>query len=288
MNKVALITGANSGMGKATVTALADKGFHVVMLCRSEQRGKEAYMQIMQAPGRSVYLMLGDLGSMQSVRQFCTSFKEKYSRLDVLVNNAGVITPNRRETEDGLELQFGVNHIGHFLLTLSLLDRLAQTPSSRIVVVGSGAYKVGRIHFDDISLTKGYNVVRSYSQSKLANLLFTRELARRLKESGIATIVNAAHPGAVGTQMGVDRSTGFGKTIMKLLGKVFLTPEEGARTAVFLATDASAADISGEYFYTSQIWPTSPRSHDMDAARRLFELSESICSLSFEEAIARR
>jgi NAD(P)-dependent dehydrogenase (short-subunit alcohol dehydrogenase family) len=282
MNRVALVTGANSGMGKATVAALADKGYHVVMLCRSEQRGKEAYEQIMQVPGRSVSLMLCDLASMQSIRLFCDAFKEEYNHLDVLINNAGVITLDRRETLDGLELQFGVNHIGHFLLTLSLLDTLAQTPSSRIVVVGSGAYKVGRIHFDDINLTKGYNVVRSYGQSKLANLLFVRELARRLEDSGIATTVNAAHPGAVGTQMGVDRSTGFGKTIMKLLGKVFLTPEEGARTAVFLATDASVSDISGEYFFKSQIWPTTPRGRDMSIAQRLYELSESICGLSLE------
>ena len=281
--RTALVTGANSGMGKATTAALADKGFHVVMLCRSQQRGQEAFDQIMQNPSRSLDLMFCDLGSMQSIRQFCADFKQKYGHLDVLVNNAGVITLDRRETSDGLELQFGVNHIGHFLLTLSLVDILSQTPASRIVVVGSGAYKVGHIHFNNINLTKGYNVARSYSQSKLANLLFTRELARRLKENGIATTINAAHPGAVGTQMGVDRSTGFGKTIMKLLGKVFLTPEEGSRTAVYLATDNSVSDISGEYFYKCRIWPTTSRGHDMEVALRLFELSESICGITLEE-----
>jgi NAD(P)-dependent dehydrogenase (short-subunit alcohol dehydrogenase family) len=285
-NKIALVTGANSGMGRATVAALADKGLHVVMLCRDERRGEEARAQIAQNPARSVDLMLCDLGSMQSIRRFTEAFRQKYGRLDVLVNNAGVITPARRETADRLELQFGVNHIGHFLLTLSLLGPLSQA-ASRIVIVGSGAYKIGRIHFDDYNLTRGYNAARSYGQSKLANLLFARELARRLNDRGVGVTVNVAHPGAVGTQMGVDRSTGFGKTIMKVLGTVFLTPEDGARTAVFLATDDSVAGVSGEYFYKSRVWPTSERGRDMAAARRLFDLSESICGLTLDEALTR-
>ena len=191
----------------------------------------------------------------------------------------------RHETADGLELQFGVNHIGHFLLTLLLLDTLNKTPLSRIVIVGSGAYNVGKIHFDDINLTKHYNVVRSYSQSKLADLLFARELAKRLVKCNSGVTVNVAHPGAVGTQMGVDRQTGFGKTIMKILGKVFLTPEEGAKTAVFLATDDSVSKISGEYFYRCRLRPTSKRGRDMTAAKRLFELSESICGITFDEVM---
>lgn len=272
-------------MGKATVAALADKGMHVVMLCRSKQRGKQAFDEIRQNSNRSIDLMICDLSSMQSIRDSAQSFKQKYDRLDVLINNAGVITLGRHETADNLELQFGVNHIGPFLLTLSLLDLLNNTPSSRIIIVGSGAYKVGRIHFDDINLTRHYNVVRSYSQSKLANLLFARELAERLKVYNSKVTVNVAHPGAVGTQMGVDRQTGFGKTIMKILGKVFLTPEEGSRTAVFLATDDSVSETSGEYFYKSQIWPTSKRGHDMNSAKRLFELSEDLCGVTFDEVI---
>lgn len=282
--KIALVTGANAGMGKATVAALADKGYHVVMLCRSASRGQAAYDELIQTSGRSLELMLCDLGRMQSIRDFAGAFTAKYDHLDVLVNSAGVITLNRRETADGLELQFGVNHIGHFMLTLLLLTSLSKATHGRIVVVGSGAHNVGHIHFDDINLKK-YNVVRSYAQSKLCNLLFTRELAKRLKEAGSGITVNTAHPGAVGTQMGVDRDTGFGSTIMRVLRLVFLTPEQGARTAVYLATDDSVTDISGEYFYRCRIWRSSRRSKDMQSAARLFALSESICGVTFDDAM---
>lgn len=280
--KIALVTGANSGMGKATVAALADKDIHVVMLCRSEKRGQEAFDDLMQNKARSIDLMQCDLGCLSSIRQFADAFKAKYNRLDILVNSAGVITLNRRETKDGLELAFGVNHIGHFALTLLLLEPLSKADRARIVIVGSGAHNVGRIHYDDVNLTKGYNVIRSYSQSKLANLLFARELAKRLKEADSGITINTAHPGAVGTQMGVDRDTGFGKTIMRFLRLIFLTPEQGAATAVYLATDDSVQNISGEYFYKCQIWRSSKRSRDMKSARRLFELSESISGISFD------
>lgn len=277
--KTVLVTGANSGMGKATVAALADMGARVVMLCRSEESGRQAWNEVMKEPGRDVSLMLCDLGSMESIRQFVLSYKSQYGKLDVLINNAGVITLDRRETKDGLELQFGVNHIGHFMLTLLLLDLLKNSDKGRIVVVGSGAHKVGKIHFDDINLKK-YNVIRSYSQSKLANLLFVRELDRRLKTDGIPIEVNCAHPGAVATQMGVDRNTQFGKSIVGVLKPFFLTPDEGARTAVFLAS-GGAPGVSGEYFYKSKIAKSSKRSWDMEAAKRLFELSESICGVNY-------
>ncbi len=277
--KTVLVTGANSGMGKATVAALADMGARVVMLCRSEERGRQAWDEVMKEPGRDVSLMLCDLGSMESIRQFVLSYKSQYGKLDVLINNAGVITLDRRETKDGLELQFGVNHIGHFMLTLLLLDLLKVSDEGRIVVVGSGAHKVGKIHFDDINLKK-YNVIRSYSQSKLANLLFVRELNRRLKTDDIPIEVNCAHPGAVATQMGVDRNTQFGKSIVGVLKPFFLTPEEGARTAVYLAS-GGALGVSGEYFYKSKIAKSSKRSWDMEAAKRLFELSESICGVHY-------
>ena len=143
-----------------------------------------------------------------------------------------------------------------------------------IVNVASGAHKVGRIHFDDINLTKRFNVIKAYSQSKLANVLFTRELARRVKERGIT--VNCCHPGAVATNMGVNRETGFGKTITGILKPFFLTPAEGARTAIFLATDESVKDISGEYFYKCRIAKSSKRSKDPELAKKLYELSEQL------------
>ena len=148
----------------------------------------------------------------------------------------------------------------------------------RIVNVTSGAHKTGKIHFDDINLTKGFNVIKAYSQSKLANVLFTRELARRVKDRGIT--VNCCHPGAVATNIGIDRDTGFGKTVTGLLKPFFQTPEQGARTAIFLASDDSVSDITGEYFYKCRIAKSSRRSKDMELAKKLFEFSEELVGIS--------
>lgn len=273
--KVILVTGANSGMGKATAAKLADTGARVIMLCRDMARGEAALREVSeQNSARKLELMLCDLGDMRDIRRFTDEFKERYGRLDILVNNAGVITLDRRETKDGFELQFGVNHLGHFLLTLRLIDIMPEHSGARIVVVGSGAHKAGRIHFNDINLKKDYNVVSAYGQAKLANLLFTRELAKRLDGKGIT--VNCAHPGAVATSMGVDRKTGFGKTITGLLKPLFQTPELGSRTALYLALDPAVRDITGEYFYKCKRAKSSKASKNEELARELFELSEKL------------
>ena len=271
-DKIAVVTGANSGMGMATVEALSDMGATVIMLCRSEERGKKAVAALTEGKERKLDLMICDLGDFASIRSFAQSVKEKYPRVDILVNNAGFISLDRQDTKDGIERQFGINHLGHFLLTTLLLDRMPA--GSRIVNVASGAHKVGRIHFDDINLRHGYNVVTAYSQSKLANVLFTRELAVRLKGRGIT--VNCCHPGAVATNMGVDRETGFGKTITGLLRPFFLTPAEGAATAIYLASDEAVSHISGGYFYKCRIAGSSKRSKSRRTARKLFELSEEM------------
>ncbi|MBO4457393.1 MAG: SDR family oxidoreductase [Butyrivibrio sp.] len=275
-NKLAIVTGANSGMGMATVEALSDKGIKVIMLCRNEKRGREAFQKLTEKKDRQIELMLCDLGDYSSIRSFVAQIKEKYKRLDILVNNAGFISLDRQETKEGLERQFGINHIGHFLLTTQLLDLMGE--GSRIVVVASGAHKAGKIHFDDINLEHGYNVVRAYSQSKLANVLFTKELAKRLKDRGIT--VNCCHPGAVATNMGVSRETGFGKTITGLLRPFFQTPAEGARTAIFLATDESVKDVTGEYFYRCKIAKSSKLSQDSELAKKLYEFSEELVKSS--------
>ena len=271
-DKIVDVTGANSGMGMATVEALSDMGATVIMLCRSEERGKKAVAALTGVKERKLDLMICDLGDFASIRSFAQSVKEKYPRVDILVNNAGFISLDRQETKDGIERQFGINHLGHFLLTTLLLDRMPA--GSRIINVASGAHKVGRIHFDDINLRRGYNVVTAYSQSKLANVLFTRELAVRLKGRGIT--VNCCHPGAVATNMGVDRETGFGKTITGLLRPFFLTPAEGAATAIYLASDEAVSHISGGYFYKCRITGSSKRSKSRRTARKLFELSEEM------------
>ena len=272
LNKIAVVTGANSGMGKATTRALLDEGATVIMLCRSEERGQKAYKELIKDGNSRTYMILCDLGDYDSVRNFARQVKERFGRLDILVNNAGFISLDRQETKEGIERQFGINHLGHFLLTMELLDLMGE--GSRIVNVASGAHKTGKIHFDDINLHHGFNVVKAYSQSKLANVLFTRELARRVKNRGIT--VNCCHPGAVATNIGIDRETGFGKTVTSILKPFFLTPEQGAKTAIFLATDESVKDISGEYFYKCRIAPSSKRSKDPELARRLFEFSNEL------------
>lgn len=274
MKKLALVTGANSGLGKASATELARRGYHVVMLCRDEMRGQAAWQEIRERSRGEVTLMLADLGDLASIARYCEEFKSRFERLDILVNCAGVITLDRRETRDGLELQFGVNHIGHYLLTRNLLPVIKRTPEARIVVVSSGAHKMGKIDFDNLDLKRGYSVFRAYGRSKLCNVLFTKELARRLEGSGV--IVNCMHPGAVATNIGVDRDTGFGKTVMRMLRPFFLTPEQASETVLYLACDEEVRNISGEYFYRRKPARISRLAADAALARKLWDVSEEI------------
>lgn len=279
--KIAIVTGANSGMGMATTAALADMGATVVMLCRNEKRGKEALELLKQRAERQLDLMLCDLGDFASIRNFADVFRKKYEKLDILVNNAGFISLDRQITKDGLERQFGVNHMGHFILTMKLVDLIPD--GGRIVNVASGAHKTGKIHFEDINLSKGFNVIKAYSQSKLANVLFTRELARRLQEKRI--LVNCCHPGAVATNIGVSRDTGFGKTITGMLKPFFQTPEKGARTAIYLASDENIDGITGEYFYRCRVARSSKRSKDTELAKRLFTFSVELAGGELTEKV---
>ena len=180
--KTAIVTGANSGMGFATVEALSDMGATVLMLCRNEKRGKTAITSLTAEKERKLDLIICDLGDYSSIRNAAGYIQENYPRVDILVNNAGFISLDRQETKEGVERQFGINHLGHFLLTTQLLDLMV--PGSRIVNVASGAHKVGRIHFDDINLKNGYNVIKAYSQSKLANVLFKKNWPGGIKKEG--------------------------------------------------------------------------------------------------------
>lgn len=272
--QTALVTGANSGMGLATTIALAKLGAHVVMLCRSQERGEAALAEARRAsgPDASIELMLGDLASLASIRAFAASFLAKHDVLDVLVNNAGVVTVTRQTTADGFEAMMGINHLGHFLLTHLLLDAIVRAPQGRIVNVSSGAHKIGRIDWSNPHLARGFRVWTGYAQSKLANILFTRELAKRL--AGTNATANSLHPGAVGTNIGVNRDTGFGKAVHALLRPFFLTPAQGADTAVFLASSPDVRTVSGEYFYRRKASPVSARAEDDERARQLWAWSE--------------
>lgn len=279
--KTALVTGANAGMGLATSIELVERGYRVLMLCRNQERGEKALREVEAAGGTgSAELVLGDLADLSSIRNFADDIHGRISGLDVLINNAGVVSPKRLETKDGFELSLGVNHLGHFLATNLLLDLVRAAQRGRIVVVASGAYKAGRIRFEDPHLRQNYNVIKSYGQSKLANILFARELALRTYDSGIA--VNALHPGAVLTQLGVDRGTGFGQGVYRALGKLpsFQTPAEGASTAVYLADSPEVEGISREYFYRSQPKRLDRKAENDEVAAKLWEWSEAEVGLS--------
>ncbi|WP_102716252.1 SDR family oxidoreductase [Paenibacillus castaneae] len=277
--KLVVVTGANSGMGFATTVELAKKGAHIVMLCRSKERGEQALEKALSQSGSTkLELAICDLGSLASIRSFAAYFKQKYSQLDVLVNNAGVVSLKRATTADGFEAQIGINHLGHFLLTNELLELIERAPQGRIVNLSSGAHKAGTIHFEDPNLTKGYNVVKGYSQSKLANILFTKELARRLRDTKIT--VNCVHPGAVATSIGVDRKTGFGKTVHRLLKPFFRTALEGAATAIYMASSNEISTTTGEYFIDNKIAPTARRADNAELAARLWVWSEQQVGLA--------
>ncbi|MFS1514077.1 SDR family oxidoreductase [Chengkuizengella sp. SCS-71B] len=271
--KIALITGANSGMGLATTTEIAKKGATVIMLCRNKQRGEAALETAKQHSGsQNIELMICDLGSLESIRTFVSQFKEKYYKLDILINNAGVISLKRELTSDGFEMQLGINHLGHFLLTNLLLESLNNAEEARIINVSSGAHKIGKIDLQDPFLTKRYGLMKGYAQSKLANILFTKELSKKLSNTNIT--VNALHPGAVATNIGVNRKTGFGKNLIKLVKPFFLSPEEGAATAIYLATSDEVKDTTGEYFYKKKIAFVSKVAQDNELAKKLWTWSE--------------
>ncbi|MNV27454.1 Fatty acyl-CoA reductase [compost metagenome] len=277
--KIALVTGANSGMGLATTVELARKGAKVIMVCRNRQRGEEALAAAKQkSHSVDIELMLCDLASLESIRSFAEEFTRKYPILDILINNAGVVTIKRQLTKDGFEMDLGVNHLGHFLLTNLLLEPLKAAEQGRIVVVASGAYKIGALHYEDPTLARRFNPAKAYARSKLANILFTKELAARLQ--GTRVTVNCVHPGAVGTNIGVNRETGFGKSILKLLSYFFLTPEQGADTAIYLATESDLQEVTGQYYYRRKNQELTPRAQNKQEAQRLWQWSQEQVGLS--------
>ena len=271
--KLALITGATSGMGYATAVEMAKKNYAVVMLGRNVEKGLQAAETAKRESGsQDIEFAACDLASLDSIRAFATEFIQKHDTLDVLINNAGVLTIKRQETQDGFEMQLGVNHLGHFLLTNLLLDLILDAEAGRIVNVSSGGHKWGTFYEEDPHMNKSYNVIKGYGQSKLANILFTKELALRLQDTNV--LVNTLHPGAVATNLGVDRKTGFGKTIYKILTPVFQTPAEGAATAIFLASSPDIEGVSGEYFYKKKIHKVSDAANDQELGKRLWAWSE--------------
>ena len=263
--KTMLITGATDGIGKATAQALAMQGHTVILHGRNAARGQAAVDELKKAAGHDrVDFMAADLSSLREVRQLAAAVQAKYAQLHVLINNAGVFMNERQLTEDGFEMTFAVNHLAPFLLTQQLLPLLRQSAPARIITVSSVAHQRGRINFDDLQSERAFNGYRAYAHSKLANVLFTFELAARLAGAGVTA--NCLHPGVIGTKL---LQTGFG------IGGA--TPAEGARTSVYLASAPEVETVTGAYFDDLRAVHSAPQTHDETTRRRLWEISEQLC-----------
>ena len=277
--KTVVITGGNSGIGKETARALVQAGALVFITARDKERGEAAVSDLgATSQGGQIDLVVFDLGNLADVRSGAEQILQLCHRIDVLVNNAGVVLSDRRETPDGLEATFAINHLGPFLLTSLLLDRLEQSPSARIVNVASTAHKGARhgLDFDDLQATKhSYHGMQTYARSKLANIYFTTELARRLQGTG--TTANCLHPGTVRTGYGqTGDSSGLLALGLKIGRPFFLTPEKGARTSIFLASSPEVDGVSGKYFVKCRPRVPSKAARDDAAATRLWEISEKL------------
>jgi NAD(P)-dependent dehydrogenase (short-subunit alcohol dehydrogenase family) len=275
--KTVVVTGANQGIGKATAVALAAKGARVVLVARNAEKGKAALAEV-QAAGvgvkGSAELIVGDLSSQEQVRRVAAELKASHDRLDVLVNNAGVFVPERHATVDGLEETFALNHLGYFLLTRELLDLLQATAGSRIVNVSSEAHRGAKMHWDDLQSERTrYRGFKAYGQSKLANVLFTYELARRLEGTGVTT--NCLHPGVIGSGFGQTYG-GAMSVLVKIARPFMLSPEEGARTSVYLASSPEVAGVSGKYFSKCKPVKSNALSYDVQSQQKLWSLSEQL------------
>lgn len=276
IGKLCVVTGANSGIGKETTLGLAKAGAHVVMMCRNEQRGKKAQEQIKQKSGNEqVDLLLVDFASQASIRQAAAEFKTKYGRLDVLINNAGALFMSRQKSADSIEKTFAVNHLGYFLLTELLLDVIKASAPARIINVSSGTHYNGEINFEDIELKHGYNAMKSYAQSKLANVHFTYELARRLTGTGVT--VNCLHPGFVASNFAKNNGV-LAKVAMLFLRPFAISEAQGAETSLYLAMSPEVEGVTGKYFDNKQPRRSAHSTYNEDISKRLWSLSEELVS----------
>lgn len=272
--KTAIITGATSGLGRVTAMTLARRGAELVLPVRSTEKGEALKKEIRDKTGNaSVEVMSCNLASMNSIRQFAEAFREKHDRLHILINNAGIWEMKRRQSDDGIEMNFAVNHLAPFLLTNLLIDIIKASAPARIINVSSMIHKQARMKFDDLEGKKRWNRMQAYAQSKLANILFTKKLARDLKGSGI--LVNCLHPGVVNTNL-FDQMPAFSRKIFELF---MISPEKGAQTTIYLATSPLINGISGEYFAKGKMAKTTRHAQDMKVADRLWEVSEVYCGL---------
>ncbi len=270
---------ANSGIGKATALGLAQMGATVVMVCRDRARGEEARSEITtKSKNNAVDLLLADLSSQQSIRQLVGNFQHHYTHLHVLINNAGATFPGRRrETVDGLEMTFAVNYLAPFLLTHLLLDLLTASAPARIVNVSSDSHRSGSIQLDDLQAEKLYRPMRTYPQAKLAVVLFTYELARRLQGTGVTA--NCLHPGFVATNFAQSDGEPAVRPLVKLIGSFGTSPEKGAKTSIYLASSPDVEGVTGTYFVKSMPKRSATISYDESLQRQLWEQSAKLVNV---------
>ena len=287
--RVAVVTGSNTGIGYEAAAVLAEKGAHVVLAVRNLDKGKDAAARIAaKSPNADVTLQELDLTSLDSIRKASDDLRANYPRIDLLINNARVMMTPRGTTKDGFELQFGTNHLGHFALTGQLLDNLLPVEGSRVVTISSQAHRTGSTRFDDPRAERGYNRVRAYGQSKLANLLFTYELARRLAAKGVPTIATAAHPGGASTELTRNFPGLIRAPAEFLWGLVTQSPEMGALPTLRAVTDAGARNAQyygpdgiGEQRGHPKLVESSAQSHDDQLQRRLWSVSEELTGVTY-------
>jgi retinol dehydrogenase 12 len=277
-DKICLVTGANEGIGFEVSRGLAAKGAKVVMLCRNEAKGKAAQSEIAKSTGNIPDLMICDLSSQADIRRFGEAFNAAYPRLDVLIHNAGAFFSECRKSSEGIELQFAINHLAPFLLTHLLIGKMKIAgPGARIVVTSSNGHFGGKINFEDHNLEKKYSGLRAYMQSKIGNVLFTFELARRLKDCDIT--VNCLHPGVVKTSIAQKESKGFARFVWGLLKPFMLSLEKGAATTLYLATSPEAAQFTGKYFVKCKPKTADKSAYDEKLAAKTWELSEKLTGI---------
>ena len=277
--KTVVVTGGTSGIGEVAAVRLAAQGARIVLIARDRKRADVTMGMLRQAnPGALHDVHIGDLSSIADMKRVAGEVASSESRIDVLINNAGAVFLSRKVSVDGLEMTFATNHVNYFVVTNVLLDRLKATPGARVVCTASDAHKSGKLDFDDLQSEKNYASFRVYGTSKLCNILFTRELARRLEGTGVTA--NCLHPGFVGTRFGQNNATNlFMKALARVIMTFGLSPEEGAKTIIHLASSPDAATISGEYFYKCKVAEPSLAAQDDDAAKRLWDVSAKITGL---------
>jgi NAD(P)-dependent dehydrogenase (short-subunit alcohol dehydrogenase family) len=272
-NKTCLITGGNTGIGRETALALAVRGAKIVLVCRDPARGRRAQAEVSANGMHPAELLIGDLSLSSDVRHVAQQYTERHDQLHVLIHNVGVVMPKRQMTREGVETTFATNHLCPFLLTDLLLDTLGASTPARIIVVASQIESRGQIYFDDLNLEQGYQPLKAYDQSKLANVLFTYELARRLSGKDIS--VNCLHPGVIATNLLCDYM-GRPRALSKLQRLTNPGPKKGAETSIHLATDPRLDGVSGKYFKDKIEANTSKQSYDAQLAKRLWQVSEAM------------